>query len=226
MARLMGSEQPGQMLGVFAIVLGPADDEDLAKLLEADRVDGVEPDPVVTDQEADEVMGGLFEADGHPVIGMVLAQRFGPGLESLGAGLEDRALYGAGALVQAEPVGFAIGAIQADNQIVGTGGSVHGDLGMGRAHAALTPRRQLVRCRLCKVCSARVHRGGPVMVSLLTEETECDWNVEPYTTADRHPAIGFRLPLAPFYGFQAFDVRTSDGRRWLSVSLVVRAAAL
>jgi hypothetical protein len=56
------------------------------------------------------------------------------------------------------------------------------------------------------------------LVSLLTEETECDRNAEPFTPANRHPAIGFRLPLAAFYGFQALDVRTSDGRRWLSLS--------
>jgi hypothetical protein len=77
----------------------------------------------------------------------------------------------------------------------------------------------LLRCRLCKVCSTRVHRGTPVLVSLLIKEAECDRNAERFTPANRHPAIGFRLPLAAFYGFQAFEVRTSDGRRRLSLSI-------
>jgi hypothetical protein len=79
---------------------------------------------------------------------------------------------------------------------------------------------QLVRCRLCKVCSARLHQGTPVVVSPPPEEAECDRNAEPFTPVNRHPTVGFRLSLAAFYGFQAFDVRTPDGRRWLSLSFV------
>src|SRR5437773_12269888 len=58
----MAQEQLGQILSVFAVVLGAAGNEGLAEFLEADRVDGIEGDPGVGFQEDDEISRRLSQA--------------------------------------------------------------------------------------------------------------------------------------------------------------------
>src|SRR5439155_3989843 len=65
----MAQEQLGQILSVFAVVLGAAGNEGLAEFLEADRVDGIEGDPGVGFQEDDEISRRLFQADGDTAWG-------------------------------------------------------------------------------------------------------------------------------------------------------------
>jgi len=80
----MAQDQLGQILSVFAVVLGAAGDEGLAEFLEADGVDRIEADPGVGFQEDDEIRRRLFQADGDPGLGMVLAQLEQPVVERLG----------------------------------------------------------------------------------------------------------------------------------------------
>jgi hypothetical protein len=69
----MAQEQFGQVKGVLGVILGATGDEGLAELLEGDGVDGVEGDPVIGFQEADEVAGGLFQAQGEASLGVLLS---------------------------------------------------------------------------------------------------------------------------------------------------------
>src|SRR5204863_2154862 len=55
---VVAQNQLGQVLSVFAVVLGAAGNEGLAEFLEADRVDGIEGDPGVGFQEDDEIAAG------------------------------------------------------------------------------------------------------------------------------------------------------------------------
>ena len=43
-------------------------------VLERDGIDGIERDPFIGFQEGDEMDGGLFQAEGHASLGMLLAQ--------------------------------------------------------------------------------------------------------------------------------------------------------
>jgi hypothetical protein len=70
----VGVEQLGQELGVLGVILGAARDEGLPILLQSDGVDGEEGDPLVGFQEADQVDGGLFEAQAHAGAGVLLTQ--------------------------------------------------------------------------------------------------------------------------------------------------------
>ena len=90
--------------------------------------------------------GGLFQAQGDPGLRMLLAQLeqplpqgFGGGVDGLGAAL-------ASVGVDEAQVGFAIGAIQADDQVIGMG-CVHGCYGISVfwSPAGLTRRRQYRR---------------------------------------------------------------------------------
>ena len=117
----MGQEQLGQVVGVLGIVLGAAGDEGLAEFLEGDGIDGIERDPFVGFEEGDEMDGGLFQAQAHAGLGMLLAQfqqpfpkRFGGGVNGLGPAL-------AGGGVDEVQVGLFIGTIQADDQVIGMG---------------------------------------------------------------------------------------------------------
>ena len=80
----MAQQQLGQILSVFAVVLGAAGDEGLAEFLEADGVDRIEGDPGVGFQEDDEIRRRLFQADGDTLLGMIQAQLGQPGVERLG----------------------------------------------------------------------------------------------------------------------------------------------
>ena len=72
-------------------------------------------------------VGRLLEAEGHAGVGVGVGgvQGLGPGLKGLGGGGEGLAVFGAGGEVDLVEVGFAIGAIQADDQVEGRGG-IHG----------------------------------------------------------------------------------------------------
>ncbi len=70
---VVSQEQFGQVASVLGVVFGAAGDEDLAELLEAEGIDGVETDPLIGFQEGDEVDGGLFQAESHAGLGVLLA---------------------------------------------------------------------------------------------------------------------------------------------------------
>ena len=126
---LMVEEQLGQVTSVFSIILGAAGDEGLAEFLEGDGIDGVEGDPGVGLQEADQVGRRLFQTEGDTVMGMVLAQSSQPMVEFLGGSRHGLLLSGAGASVDELQIGLAIGTVQADDQVVGMGCG-HGALGL------------------------------------------------------------------------------------------------
>ena len=115
----MAQQQLGQILSVFAVVLGAAGDESFAEFLEADRVDGIKSDPGIGFQEDDEIRRRLFQTDGDPSLGMVLAQLGQPVVERLGGSCDGLLLNGAGAGVDEMQVGLAIGTVQADDQVRG-----------------------------------------------------------------------------------------------------------
>ena len=122
---VVGQEQLGQVIGVFGVVLGAAGDEGLAIFLEGDGIDRVEGDPGIGFQETDQVDGGLFQAEGDAGLGMVLAQLEQPFPEGFGSRVEGGGSALAGGGVEQVQIGLAIGAIQADDQVIGMGG-VHG----------------------------------------------------------------------------------------------------
>src|SRR6476661_6875048 len=70
----MAPEQLGQVLGILAIILGATGDEGLSELLQGDRVDGIESNPMVSLQEQDQAGSRLFEAEADTGLGMLLAQ--------------------------------------------------------------------------------------------------------------------------------------------------------
>jgi hypothetical protein len=70
---VVSQEQFGQVARVLGVVFGAAGNEGLAELLEAQGVDGVEADPLVSFEEGDEVDGRLFQAEGHAGLGVLLA---------------------------------------------------------------------------------------------------------------------------------------------------------
>ena len=121
---VMGQEV-GHELGVEAVVFGTTNDKGLAELLEADGIDGVEGDPIVAAQEADEVVGGLLENDGDPVLGEALTQVGGPGLEGGRIGGEGGGILLLGLEVQEMEVDLAVGSIHADHQVEGRCWSCH-----------------------------------------------------------------------------------------------------
>ena len=59
-----------------------------------------------------------------------------------------------------------------------------------------------------------------------TERAEYERNAEPGTPANRRRATGFGLRRSPFYGFQVFNGKTAEGRRWLSLTLGCNSAPL
>jgi len=146
----VGGQQMGQVEGVLGIVVGAADDEGLAEFLEADRVDGIEGDPSVLAQEADEVVGRLFEDDGHAVLGEAFTQVGGPGLKGGRIGGEDTGLLLLREQIQLVEIDLAIGTVHADDQVEGGSLGVHVESFRLRLwlrlteglHAALTRRRQ------------------------------------------------------------------------------------
>ncbi len=116
---VVGQEQFGQVVGVLGVVLGAAGDEGLAVFLEGDGIDGVEGDPVIGFQEGDEVDGGLFQAEADAGLGMLLAQFQQPFPEGFGGGVDGGRPALAGGGVDEVQVGLLIGAIQADDQVIG-----------------------------------------------------------------------------------------------------------
>jgi hypothetical protein len=120
-------QEPGQEGGVLGIIVGAADDEGLAEFLEADGVDGIERDPVVTAQEADQVIGRLFEDDGHTVLGEAFSQIGGPGLEGGRVGGEGGGLLGVSGQVQQMEIGLAVGPVHAEDQVEGRSLGVHAE---------------------------------------------------------------------------------------------------
>jgi hypothetical protein len=121
---VMSQEQVGQVVGIGGVVLGAAGDKGFAILLQRDGVDGVELNPFIGFQEGDEVDGGLFQADRNPGLGMVLAELEQPLPKGFGSGVDDLGTALAGGGVEEVQVGFAIGTIQADDQVIGMG-SIH-----------------------------------------------------------------------------------------------------
>jgi hypothetical protein len=115
---VVSPEQLGQVASVLGVVFGAAGDESLAELLEAERIDGVEADPLVSFEEGDEVDGGLFQAQSHAGLGVLLAQFQEPLPEGLGGGVDSSRPMLAGAGVNEVQIGLAIGAIQADDQVI------------------------------------------------------------------------------------------------------------
>ena len=89
--------------------------------------------------------GGLFQAQAHAGLGMLLTQLAEPFPEGFRGGVDGGRAGLAGGGVDEVQVGFAVGAIQADDQVVGMR-SVHGfwlfDFGFP---AGLTWRRQYRR---------------------------------------------------------------------------------
>ena len=111
-------EQLSQVEGVLGVILGAAGDEGFAEFLEGDGVDGIQSDPFISFEEGDQVAGGLFQAQGHAGVGMLLAQLEQPLPERFGRGVDGGQLVLVGVSVDEAQVGFFIGAIQADDQVV------------------------------------------------------------------------------------------------------------
>jgi len=145
---MMAQEQLGQILRVFAVVLGAAGDEGLAEFLEADGIDGIESDPGIGFQKHDEVGGRLFQAEADTILGTVLAQARQPIVERLGRSCYGLLLSLAGAGVDQMQIGLAIGAVQTDDQVIGMSCG-HGGIGVEvngcGLPASLTRRRQYRR---------------------------------------------------------------------------------
>ena len=120
----MVEEQLRQVTGIFAVVFGAAGDEGLAILLEGDRIDGKEGDPFIRFQKSNEVDGGLFQAQSDPGLRMVLTKFQEPFPEGLGRGVDGFRAALAGGGGDEVQVGFAIGTIQADDQVEGTRESI------------------------------------------------------------------------------------------------------
>ena len=91
-----------------------------AVFLKGDGVDGVECDPVVCFQERDEMAGGLFQADTHAGFGMALALLEQPLAKVFGRAVQGFGTGFCGPGVDEVQVDFAIGTIQADDQVVGS----------------------------------------------------------------------------------------------------------
>lgn len=128
---VVGEEQLGQVFGILGIILGPAGDEGLTELLEGDGIDGVKRDPGVVLEEEDEVDGGLFEANGDAGFGVIVAQRGESVVEVFRGDVEGLAPTQAAAGVDREEVGFVVGPVKPDNQVIGmwrrcTGVCFHG----------------------------------------------------------------------------------------------------
>ena len=107
---------------------------------------GIERDPVVGFEEGDQMDGGLFQAEADAGLGMLLAQFQQPFPERLGGGVNGLGAALAGAGVDEVQVGLFVGAIQADDQVIGMRG-VHG-VGLVVvvwSPAGLTRRRQYRR---------------------------------------------------------------------------------
>src|SRR3954465_10243017 len=71
---MMAQEQLGQVLRILAVILGTTGDKGFAKLLQRDRIDRIEGDPVVGLQKQDQTGGWLLQTDSHAGPRMVLAQ--------------------------------------------------------------------------------------------------------------------------------------------------------
>ena len=115
----VGEEQFGGVLGIGAVVFGAAGDEGFPVFLEGDGIDGVKGDPVISFQEGDEQGGRLFQADADAGLGVLLAQLREPlakVFRGAGYGLGTGLAGGGGDEVE---VHFAIGTVQADDQVVG-----------------------------------------------------------------------------------------------------------
>ena len=84
----LGEEQLRQITRIFAVILGPAGHEGFTKLLQRDRIDGIERDPGIPLQKENETGGRLLHAESHAGGGMFLAQLEEPVVQSLGRGAD------------------------------------------------------------------------------------------------------------------------------------------
>src|SRR5688500_1630578 len=121
----MGVEEFGEILGILAVVLGAARDEGFSEFLESDGIDGVERDPEIGLEEENESGGGLFQADSYARVGMFLSQVQEPVVQRLGGSADGLPLGFTRGGVNEVKIGFAIGTIQADDQVEGTSGVHH-----------------------------------------------------------------------------------------------------
>jgi hypothetical protein len=120
---MVSQEQLGQVKRIFGIVFCTAGHEGLSVFLESQGVDGIEGDPLVGFEVSHEMGRRLFQAEGDPTLWIFLAQlqqpfpeRFRRSVDGLGVTMP----IGNTDEVQ---IGFAIGTIQTDNQVIGR--SVH-----------------------------------------------------------------------------------------------------
>ena len=115
----MQQQQVGHVISIFCVILGAADDKSLAVFLQGDRVDGMKRDPVVNLKKWNEVTGGLLQTETDAAAGVLQAQLKQPIPERFGRGCDDAVAALAGASVNECEIGFGVGTIQADDQIVG-----------------------------------------------------------------------------------------------------------
>ncbi len=113
-------EQPGQILGIGGVVVGPTGDKGFAEALEADRIDGVEIHPLgVSLQRQKDGSGGLFEADRQASPWEAGAQAVHPVLERFGSGGHLVAVLASGGDFDQVQIDFSIGTIEPEGQIEG-----------------------------------------------------------------------------------------------------------
>ena len=111
-----------QVLCVQGVVLGAAGNEGFAEFLEGDGVDGIKRDPIIGFQEGDEMDGGLFQAEGHAGLGVLLARFQQPFPERLRGGVNGLGPALAGGGGDEVQVGLFVGTIQADDEVIGMRG--------------------------------------------------------------------------------------------------------
>jgi hypothetical protein len=99
----------------------------------------VERDSGVGLQEADEVQGRLFQAEGDLSLRMLLAQFSQPDSKGFGGSFEDLFTALAGLWIDQTEIGLAIGTIQAGDQVIGIG-CVHEEEVWGGAWCFGSPR--------------------------------------------------------------------------------------
>lgn len=116
---MMALEQLRQILRVQRIILGAAGHECLAELLQGDRINGIEGDEVDPGQEGDQVGCRLLQAETDPASVVALLEMLDPKSEHLGRGGNGVNDLLPGAQIQEAKVGFAIGTIQANDDLEG-----------------------------------------------------------------------------------------------------------